>query len=274
MAAEDRAVARTLLGGVLAVLDRSYSSRPEALAQCRDLLDDLELAGPPCNSAPRHGGSATPAAADEVSQAAKDLKTLRRLKIHVARVEARVAGSTDASGPDLGPHGSSTPAPPLPAQASCSVEPPAPILAGVPPDSPVAELDFDLVPKTPPKTRAPSTASALDELDLACGPVARWECGVPVLSKKIPKKYDGFSFPKPRLPNTPSPPHGVLKRNASACVKSTLQGANQQHRIDSAGVSYIAGLLVKNEEEDWVRIILTWGMEVLDNHDATGEWRL
>ena len=45
------------------------------------------------------------------------------------------------------------------------------------------------------------------------------------------------------------------------------------HRIDSEGVAYIAGLLVKYLEVEWEDLVRTWGMEILDQHEASGEWR-
>jgi len=102
MAAEDRAVAKTLLGGVLAVLHRSYSSRPDALAQCRDLLDDLELAGTPCDFVPpvaSRDSDPRPASAPKNGEArlAKALRDRKRAQAYIKKLDATIAKGPDVA---------------------------------------------------------------------------------------------------------------------------------------------------------------------------------
>jgi len=271
-AAEDRAAAKTLLGGVLAVLARSYQSHTDAVAQCRDILDDLELAGPPCCSAPPVPPSAASTAPS--SQAEKDRKSLRRIAIYKRRLEARMASSSDAPGdPDPASHTRTTPGTPLVATQDSSRDVSLPHVEVADPNpSSSADVAPGLV--TPPKAHTRhSNASAHKEHDFGNpvdGMVIRTRPSGP--GTKAPKRIDGVSFTRVP-PGTPSPPSGILKRNATACVKRTLSAVGQMHRIDSEGVAYIAGLLVMYLEEQWEELVRTWGVEILNQHDASGEWR-
>ena len=87
--------------------------------------------------------------------------------------------------------------------------------------------------------------------------------------KRMDRGYPEFRRTPPSPPNTPSPPRGMLTRDATAFVRgrhASFPG------IDPRGVSYLARFLVMHVEEDWGQILDTWGAGAFEAHARTGVW--
>ena len=275
MAAEDRAVAKTLLGGVLAVLHRSYSSRPDALAQCRDLLDDLELAGTPCDFVPpvatRDSDSRTASAPNGEARLAKALRDRKRAQAYIKKLDATIA-----KGPDVA-SSSASDAPSDGTQENCAAHS-APLspsgLHATPADRSVPADSVGFL--TPPRTcDVDETALGLD-VSSVLGRLGGEEFNAVPLGQKRSKRsvYSdlGWQRAAPLTPGTPSPSKGMLMRDATMAVRSYL-AASQHSGVGPDGVSYMAGMLVKYTENDWDSVLLNWGEGAIAAYTTTGRWR-
>ena len=276
LAAEDRALAKSLQANQLTVLRRSLSCL-DALEKMQEMLDDLRCAELPGGATAKEvkRDATDQVSTDEASKLTKARKSLVRLKGYVQKLETVIDGTSVHPASDSVPESQSTaahtpltPVRPGSPVVSCPVD----VLLNPSPTAQAGEKP----PTTPPRIPAPSPSKSApmwhDSLvETGSGEISirghRWSGGL-----KAPRRLEGPVFTR-KPPDTPSPPNAVLKRDATACVWRVLKCDNQSHRVDREGVAYIAGLLVRYSAEDWEEMVRTWGMDILECHDSTGVWR-
>ena len=131
--------------------------------------------------------------------------------------------------------------------------------------------DSGIHPTTPPRWTKPQVAHAhLSGQELVPPP---HPVGVSI-GRKAPKSKaltDGIPLRARPTPDSPSPPRGMIKRDATLFIKSYLQNSDLQH-VGPAGISYMAGMLAHYEESGWQRVMDGWGKQTIEKHESTGKW--
>ena len=288
-AIRDRAMAKSLASNAFIALSSSLSPSDavKALASEVRALDpeagrtDKNLPSAKANGAAQAtAASSSSSFVDQAKQLAKLHKHRLRLVGHLSKLDEKIASCSTAQAEadplstpgdealDTDLHVSQHTSPPRTPLSKTPIAPSSPPLHSV-----VRALDL--------------SAAAPRENEAALSSGTRWIVdGVEVLTrppsvnvhKAARTSAQGYNFRRlpPPAPDTPSPPKGMLKRDATSFVRSHLANHTHHSELEANGamVEYMARMLIKCEEDGWGGIMETWGEDCVAKFVLTGSWRV
>jgi len=277
LAAEDRALGKSMLGNILAMLRRSHSPGA-SLSLIDDWIADLRVGAAPSESRSKHSSkpkaaSSDPAAASEPAsdvqaRLAKLLRNRKRSQEYTRRLDAQIAALEGRVSSDQ----EQSDAPKTPVRAA-----PSPLHSSAPeffPALPASYGPHDVSSEPPSRLEAATSDPTPHELLEVDDSARRHPPGPRTkLARRIDYGYPAFVKAPPIPPQTPSPSKGMVSRDATAFVRSHLANRASVAEVGNDGVAYLAKFLAMHVVEQWGEIMDTWGAGAIDAYARTGIWR-